>query len=415
MLDILVGVYSFYILISIYTAVMQIGFVSQAKKQNPILLNQSDYNKAADYEVGKQRVAIVEFLLDFVLFFFWVSTGFKMLDSMILESSEIYKAVYFVLAFVTINYIVSLPIDYYKSFVLDKKFGFTKNLTLKLYLSDMIKGALLFYIFGGIVIAGMAYFITSYELWWFYSFVFLFSVIVVINIVYPIIRGTMFDKFTELEDGELKSKILGIMDQVGFKSSGIFVVDASKRDSRLNAYFGGLGSTKRVVLFDTLIQKLSTGELVAVLGHELGHFKNKDIIKNIAIMGVVMFAIFALIGSIPEELYLELGVAEGAFSIITIFMLVSTLISFVAMPIISMISRHNEYEADKFGSDIGSKEELASGLIKLVNENLSFPKSHPMYIFFYYSHPPLPDRLKELGYNIEDNDEAMKSDFVDAD
>jgi STE24 endopeptidase len=334
---------------------------------------------------------------------------------MIIETNEIYKAIYFVLGFLSINYIVNLPLDYYKSFVLDKKFGFTENLTLKLYLTDMAKGIALFFIFGSLVIGGIAYFIATFELWWLYAFAFLFSVVILINILYPIIRGAMFDKFTELEDGELKSSIVGIMDKVGFTSSGIFVVDASKRDSRLNAYFGGLGSTKRVVLFDTLIQKLSVGELVAVLGHELGHFKNKDIIKNIAIMGLVLFSVFAIIGAIPEQLYLELGIAQGAYSIITIFLLASTLISFVAMPIISMISRHNEYEADKFGSDIGSKEELASGLVKLVNENLSFPKSHPMYVFFYYSHPPLPDRLKELGYSVEDDDSAMRGVSPDED
>jgi STE24 endopeptidase len=394
---------------------MQIGFVSQAKKQKPILLNQSDYTKAAEYEIGKQRLSIIEFFVDFMLFIFWVSMGFRMLDGMIIETNEIYKAIYFVLGFLSINYIVNLPLDYYKSFVLDKKFGFTENLTLKLYLTDMAKGIALFFIFGSLVIGGIAYFIATFELWWLYAFAFLFSVVILINILYPIIRGAMFDKFTELEDGELKSSIVGIMDKVGFTSSGIFVVDASKRDSRLNAYFGGLGSTKRVVLFDTLIQKLSVGELVAVLGHELGHFKNKDIIKNIAIMGLVLFSVFAIIGAIPEQLYLELGIAQGAYSIITIFLLASTLISFVAMPIISMISRHNEYEADKFGSDIGSKEELASGLVKLVNENLSFPKSHPMYVFFYYSHPPLPDRLKELGYSVEDDDSAMRGVSPDED
>jgi STE24 endopeptidase len=390
---------------------MQIGYVSNAKKQKPILLNQSDFTKAGEYEIAKQRVSIVEFLVDFALFVFWVSSGFRLLDSLIVEESAILKAIYFVVGFIGFNYILTLPISYYRSFVLDKEYGFTQNLTIKTFIMDNIKGAVLFLVFGSLVIGGLAYFIASFDLWWLYAFLFLFSVIVLINVLYPVIRSAMFDKFTPLEEGELKDKIEALMDKVGFKSSGIFVVDASKRDNRLNAYFGGLGSTKRVVLYDTLIKKLSTGELMSVLGHELGHFKNKDIIKNIAIMGGVMFGIFALIGSIGDELYMQMGITKEPYGIIAIFILISTLISFVAMPVISMISRHNEYEADKFGSDIGSKEDLVSGLIKLVNENLSFPKSHPMYVFFYYSHPPLPNRLKELGYDIENSDDAMRNEI----
>lgn len=411
MLEILVGIYCVYILVSVYVAVMQIGFVSNAKKQKPILLNQGDFIKAGNYEIARQRVAILEFVVDFIMFVFWISSGFILLDSFITTDSSISKAIYFVIAFLGVNYIVTLPISYYKTFVLDKEYGFTQNMTLKLYIMDTIKGILLFLIFGSLIIGAIAYFIESFDMWWLYAFAFLFGVIVLINILYPVIRGAMFDKFTPLEDGELKDKITSLMDSVGFKSSGIFVVDASKRDNRLNAYFAGLGNTKRVVLFDTLIQKLSVDELVSVLGHELGHFKNNDIIKSIFTVGIVLFCIFFVIGNIPSDLYLGLGLEKAPYSIITISILISAIISFVAMPIISYRSRQNEYEADKFGSNIGSKESLASGLIKLVNENLSFPKSHPLYIFFYYSHPPLVERLKELDYDIQYDDEALKSEI----
>jgi STE24 endopeptidase len=208
----------------------------------------------------------------------------------------------------------------------------------------------------------------------------------------------MYDKFSPLQDQELAKKINDLLENVGFKSSGVFSVDASKRDTRLNAYFGGLGSTKRVVLFDTLIEKLTHNELLAVLGHELGHFKNGDILKNIAIMGFVMFVFFAIFGNLPEELFLQLHLNNQPYAIIVSFMMFSPILSFFLMPLISALSRHNEYEADKFGSDLATKDDLVNALLKLANENKSFPLSHPLYIFFFYSHPPLVERLKELGY-----------------
>ncbi|MEA3315113.1 MAG: M48 family metallopeptidase, partial [Campylobacterota bacterium] len=217
------------------------------------------------------------------------------------------------------------------------------------------------------------------------------------------------------EDKDLEIKINKLLEQVGFKSSGVFSVDASKRDNRLNAYFGGLGSTKRVVLFDTLVEKLTHNELLAVLGHELGHFKNGDILKNIGIMGVVMFVFFAIFGNLPDELFLQLNLNNEPYSIILLFLIFSPVLSFFLMPLISSISRHNEYAADEFGSNLATKEDLVNALLKLANENKSFPLSHPLYIFFFYSHPPLVERLKELGYNgagigaLKKDDESLKA------
>lgn len=241
-------------------------------------------------------------------------------------------------------------------------------------------------------------------MWWIWGFAFIFSIIILINMLYPVIRDKMFDKFEKLKDEELEKKIENLLDEVGFKSSGVFSVDASKRDNRLNAYFGGLGATKRVVLFDTLVEKLTHNELLAVLGHELGHFKNGDIIKNIGIMGVVMFVFFAIFGNLPEELFLGLKLHSEPYAIIAVFLIFSPILSFFLMPLISLISRHNEYAADDFGSNLSSKEDLVSALLKLANENKSFPLSHPLYIFFYYSHPPLVERFKELGYDVNNLD-----------
>ena len=400
MLEIFVIAYCLYFVFNTYTSFMQIGFVKDAKKLKPIILDSNKYAEAANYSIEKERIAIASSFYDFILFMLWIGFGLAFLDSLITIESVWLKAVVFIDLFIIINWFLTLPFDLYSTFKLNKKYGFS-NMTPALFIKDTLKTGLLFLVFGSIVIAGISYIISSFDTWWIWGFVFIFAVIILINMLYPVIRDKMFDKFDKLKDEELEKKIENLLDEVGFKSSGVFSVDASKRDNRLNAYFGGLGATKRVVLFDTLVEKLSHNELLAVLGHELGHFKNGDIMKNIGIMGVIMFIFFAIFGNLPEELFLGLNIAKEPYAIIAVFMIFSPILSFFLMPLISMISRHNEYAADEFGSNLSSKEDLVSALLKLANENKSFPLSHPIYIFFYYSHPPLVQRFKELGYDVE--------------
>ena len=399
MLEIFVIAYCLYFIFNTYTSFMQIGFVKDAKKLKPIILDSNKYTEAANYSIEKEKIAIASSFYDFILFMLWIGFGLSFLDSLITVESIWLKAVVFVDLFIIINWFLTLPFELYSTFKLNKKYGFS-NMTPALFIKDTLKTGFLFLVFGSIVIAGISYIISSFDTWWIWGFVFIFAVIILINMLYPVIRDKMFDKFDKLKDEELEKKIENLLDEVGFKSSGVFSVDASKRDNRLNAYFGGLGATKRVVLFDTLVEKLSHNELLAVLGHELGHFKNGDIMKNIGIMGVIMFIFFAIFGNLPEELFLGLNIANEPYAIITVFMIFSPILSFFLMPLISMISRHNEYAADEFGSNLSSKEDLVSALLKLANENKSFPLSHPIYIFFYYSHPPLVQRFKELGYDV---------------
>ncbi|QKF73454.1 peptidase, M48 family [Aliarcobacter faecis] len=400
MLQFFVMAYCLYFFFTIYTSFMQIGFVKDSMKKRAIILSTKKYYEAANYSIEKEKLAIISSFFDFIIFIFWLGFGFKFLDSQITTDSQILKAVIFIDLFIIINYIFTLPFSLYQTFKLDKKYGFS-NMTLALYIKDTIKSALLMLILGSLVVAGISYIILNFPSWWIFGFIFIFAVIILINMLYPVIRDKMFDKFEKLKDSELEEKINNLLKEVGFKSSGVFSVDASKRDSRLNAYFGGLGSTKRVVLFDTLVEKLTHNELLAVLGHELGHFKNGDILKNIGIMGLVMFVFFAIFGNLNEELFLTLGLNSEPSSIIAIFLIFSSALSFFLMPLISMISRHNEYAADSFGSNLSSKEDLVNALLKLANENKSFPHSHKLYIFFYYSHPPLIERFKELGYDVE--------------
>ena len=412
MLEIFVIAFCLYFIFNTYTSFMQIGFIKNAKNLKPIILDSSKYQEAGNYAIEKEKLAICSSFYDFILFILWIGFGLSFLDSLVQIESFWLKAVVFVDLFIIINWVLTLPFELYSTFKLNKKYGFS-NMTPALFIKDTIKTGILFLVFGSLVIAGISFIINSFSSWWIWGFAFIFAVIILINMLYPVIRDKMFDKFEKLKDKELEAKIENLLNEVGFKSSGVFSVDASKRDNRLNAYFGGLGATKRVVLFDTLVEKLTHNELLAVLGHELGHFKNGDILKNIGIMGVVMFVFFAIFGNLPDDLFLGLSLNNEPYAIIAVFMIFSPILSFFLMPLISMISRHNEYAADEFGSNLSTKEDLVSALLKLANENKSFPLSHPMYIFFYYSHPPLVERFKELGYDVHNMDlkSALKGEF----
>lgn len=399
MLEIFVIAFCIYFAFNIYTSFMQIGFIKNARNLKAIILDSNKYLEAADYAIEKEKLALASTFYDFVLFILWIGFGLSYLDSLVQIDSYWLKAIVFVDLFIIINWILTLPFELYSTFKLNKKYEFS-NITPALFIKDTIKTGVLFLVFGSLVIAGISFIINNFPSWWIFGFVFIFAVIILINMLYPVIRDKMFDKFEKLKDKELEEKIEKLLDEVGFKSSGVFSVDASKRDNRLNAYFGGLGSTKRVVLFDTLVEKLTHNELLAVLGHELGHFKNGDILKNIGIMGFVMFVFFAIFGNLSDELFLGLNLQNEPYAIITVFLIFSPILSFFLMPLISLISRHNEYAADNFGSNLATKEDLVTALLKLANENKSFPLSHPLYIFFYYSHPPLIERFKELGYDV---------------
>jgi len=408
MLTIVVGIYSLYILISIYTSVMQIGYVNIAKRKSATLLSQSDFLKAGNYAVEKEKLSLVNYLVEYLSFIAWIGFGISILQSNFYFTNEAVTNIAIVMSFLVVNSILSLPFGYYEKFVMDEKYGFNKS-SLGQWIKDTLISFVLTLILGSLIVWGIYEIITNLSLWWLWSFVFIFTVVILINMLYPAFRATFFDKLTPLEDETLDSEIKVLMDKTGFVSSGVFISDASKRDARLNAYFGGFGKAKKVVLFDTLIEKLSTKELLAVLGHELGHFAHGDIYKNIALLGGMLFTMFAIFGNIPEVLYLEMGLSKEPYLIMILLMLFMPVLGFLMMPIMGIVSRHNEYAADKMGSELGGPSgaiELANALQKLVSENKSFPLSHPLYIFFHYTHPPVLERLKELGVDVAKGDNS---------
>jgi len=402
MLMTIVSIYSLYILVSIYVSVMQIGYINEVKRKEAVLLAPSEFVKAASYSVAKEKLSIFTSFFDYIFFIAWMGFGISYLSNNIFFENEAILNIAIVMGFVVINSILSLPVSYYEKFVLDQKYGFNKS-TLGLWIKDTLIGFVMTLILGSLVVWIIYEIISGLTLWWLWSFLFIFGVVILINMLYPAFRAMFFDKLTPLKDEELDEQIKSLMDKTGFKSSGVFVSDASKRDARLNAYFGGFGKAKRVVLFDTLIEKLSTKELLAVLGHELGHFAHGDIYKNIALVGGMLFIMFGIFGNLPESLYLELGISQEPYLVMILLMLFMPVLGFVMMPIMGIVSRHNEYEADKMGSELGGaggEIELANALKKLVEENKSFPLSHPLYIFFHYTHPPVIERLRELGVDI---------------
>ena len=403
MLMILVGIYTLYVLLSIYISVMQIGHISVAKTKRPVLLEALAFITAANYSIAKEKMRIASYFVDYLAFIAWMGFGIRYLQESLFVQNETLLNISLVMGFLIINSLLSLPFAYYEKFFLDSAYGFNKS-TMKQWIKDTLLSFAMTLFFGSLVVWGIYLIITTFSLWWLWSFLFVFGVVIVINMLYPAFRAMFFDKLTPLQDEALDASIHELMRKTGFVSSGVFVSDASKRDSRLNAYFGGFGRAKRVVHFDTLLEKLTHKELLAVLGHELGHFAHGDIYKNIALVGAMLLGMFALFGNLPETLYLEMGLSDTPAVMMILFVLLMPPLGFVMMPIMGIISRHNEYEADKMGSELGGAAgsiELANALQKLVSENKSFPLSHPLYIFFHYTHPPVLERLKALGVDIE--------------
>lgn len=383
----------FYTLPVCIIALLQIRHIKNSNKV--VILNESDFNIAKNYAIIGQYFHIFESIFSGILFVFWVNFGLYMIYEIF--GDGFINQILFILLFLVVNSILMLPLEAYKTLVIDKGFGFSKT-SIKLYIIDTLKSLLMMVIIALILSSILIYLIENIANWWIFGFVTLLAIAILANIIYPTIIAPLFNKFTPLDDEELRAKITTMMDSVGFRANGIFVMDASKRDGRLNAYFGGLGKSKRVVLFDTLLSKITQNELLAILGHELAHFKHKDLIKNIVIMAVVLFVLFFIAGNLPNMIF-DRFPKNGA-TIICILILISSFISFYFLPIINYFSRKAEYKADSFGSKLTNSNDLGSALVKLINENKAFPYSHRIYIFFYMSHPPLIERLEALKYDL---------------
>lgn len=303
--------------------------------------------------------------------------------------------------------ILSIPFSLYREFVVEKRFGFSK-MTFKLWIIDYLKEGILSIILSALLtIVASIFFVKCPSSWWFILAAVLICFTFIMQIIYPKFIAPLFNKFSPLEEGELKEKLSDLLQKTGFVSDGIFIMDASKRSGHSNAYFTGFGKSKRIVLFDTLTKTLTADELVAVLGHELGHFKLKHILKRliftIPLEFVLLFALYKLAQF--TDLYTGFGFANitaqnvssvqfiGLFLAILIYGSISEIIS----PITNIFSRKDEYEADKFSVEhCNNKEDLISALIKLNSDNLSELLPPKLYVFWNFSHPTLIERIAAL-------------------
>lgn len=380
----------------VYLSLIQINFLKDKKNKESYILNKEEFKNAGNYAIIKEKLSIISTIIDFIMFAFWITLGLKLLESLF-SFGELINSVLIVLLFLIISSLVSIPLEAYSSLVVDKKFGFTKS-GLSLFIVDKLKSLALLIIIGGLFILAFSWILINIESWSLYAFLLTAIFIVGTNLLYPTIIAPMFNKFTPLKDNDLQDSINNLLQRAGFNSNGVFVMDASRRDGRLNAYFGGFGKSKRVILFDTLLEKISKNSLLAVLGHELGHFKHNDIYKMMSLVLCLIAILLFVIANMPSEIFTQANISQTPHFTIIFLILLSNLVGFVFTPIISYFSCKQEYKADEFGASLTSKKDLADALLVLVKENKSFPLSHPLYAKFYFTHPPLLARLEALGY-----------------
>jgi STE24 endopeptidase len=367
------------------------------------------HQKAADYTVAKTRFGLLSTAFGAALLIGWTLLGgLDFLNAAVRDAvqphlGDMAYQLALLAAFSLISGALDLPFEIYSTFRVEQRFGFNRT-TWKLYLGDLTKGVLVGAVVG-LPIAALILWImgAAGHLWWLWAWGAWMGVQVLILLLYPTVIAPLFNKFEPLSDENLKSRVQSLMTRCGFAARGLFVMDGSRRSAHGNAYFTGFGAAKRVVFFDTLLSKLSPGEVEAVLAHELGHFKLRHVQKRMAAMFALSLAGFALLGWLSGEtwFYTALGVRPSMTTpndalALLLFMLVVPVFGFFISPILSHLSRRHEFEADAYACAQADGRELATALLKLHEDNASTLTPDPLYVRFYYSHPPASERLAAL-------------------
>ena len=364
--------------------------------------DEKKYNKAREYKIETGRISFfsgtISFLISFVLIWF---KGFGYISNYIdlnFNSAFIKTSVFF-LFFYLINFIISIPFSYYSTFYIEEKYGFNKT-TIKTFILDKIKSVALSFLIGGTLIFLAMLVLDLFEKgYWLYLWIGLSAFVVFLNMFYAQLIVPIFNKLTPLDNGLLREKIEKYADKVGYSLKNIFVIDGSKRSTKANAFFSGLGPKKTIALYDTLIEKHSDEELVAVLAHEVGHFKKKHILLTLIIsiiqLGLMsyLFEVCMSYNNIAEAL----GSSQMNFHIgLIAFSFVFSPIGLIIGIFLNILSRKNEFEADDYAKKTYDGNALQLALKKLSVDTLSNLYPHPLYVFVHYSHPPLIQRLSNL-------------------
>ena len=360
------------------------------------------HQKAADYSMTRTRLSFLSLAIEVaVLLAFTLGGGLQLLhDWWATRLDGLAYGVALIFSVMAISSLVDLPLSLYTQFVVEEKFGFNR-MTLKLFFADLAKQTLLGALIGTPLLLAVLWLMAQAgSLWWLYTWVFWCAFNLLILLIYPTWIAPLFNKFTPLADNELKARIENLLTRCGFASSGLFVMDGSKRSNHGNAYFTGLGKSKRIVFFDTLLSRLQGGEIEAVLAHELGHFKHRHVMKRIVLMFSLSLGFLAVLGQLmtADWFYRGLGVStQNTALALILFFLVVPVFTFLLTPLSSLLSRRHEFEADRYAAEHASASELTNALVKLYEDNAATLTPDPLHSLFYDSHPPAALRIAHLA------------------
>jgi STE24 endopeptidase len=366
-------------------------------------IDSDTYRKSVEYSMAKTRFSIAHEIYDALVLALVILCGF--LPWLFVASSNAIgysigaQSVVFCFIVLLLS-MPNMPFDWWGTFRLEERFGFNKS-TFKLWCSDKVKGVVIAAFVSLPLVALLLFFVRSVgNAWWVYGFVAFFAFQLIMVVAYPMFIMPLFNKLEPIEEGELKQRLFALADRSGFKAKTILVMDGSKRSGHSNAFFAGFGGFRRIVLFDTLIEQMSTSQIEAVLAHEIGHYKLGHIPKMLLLSGFLTLSLFALLGALSastqfaEAFYFSsLSQEQLIIPVFLLFLTMGGLIGFWMSPISNAISRKHEYEADAFACEaMGESESLISALRQLHRENLSNLTPHPVYSAFHYSHPTLAER-----------------------
>ncbi len=395
-----------------------LGYLNHKNWKDEIPLELKDfydiekYKKAKLYAISKNKIGLLSSTTSFLFVIsLLVFDGYGFLDQLVnsdslnlflpfeINSNFAKSGMFFLILFV-LNSLISIPFSYYNTFVIEEKYGFNKTSKATFFL-DIVKSSILSILIGGILLLAALYIYDNInDGFWLWLWIGLSSLMIVLNMFYADLIVPIFNKLTPLNDGELRQKIEKYSKKVGYLLKNIYVIDGSKRSTKANAFFSGLGPRKTIALYDTLIEKHTENELVAVLAHEVGHFKKKHIFSGL-IMSVIQIGVmtffFELCLKLPE-ISMALGGSDSSFHLGLIgFTIIFSPISMISSIWMNFISRKNEFEADAYAKETFNGEDLSLALKKLSVDSLSNIYPHPLYVFFHYSHPPLIERLRALN------------------
>jgi STE24 endopeptidase len=364
------------------------------------------HQKAADYTITKSRFALLELAWGAAITVCWtVLGGLSVLNHVLADQigQGLVQELALLAAFVIVNGLIDLPFTLYQTFVIEQRFGFNKTTPL-LWLQDLLKSTAVAVVIGLPLAALVLWMMgATGPWWWLWTWGVWMAFNLLMLLIYPTWIAPLFNQFKPLQDPELQARVTQLMDRCGFTSKGFFVMDGSKRSGHANAYFTGFGASKRVVFYDTLLEQLAAAEVDAVLAHELGHFKHRHVLKRVVSMFAISLLGFALLGWVSQHtwFYTGLGVAPNLSGpndalALLLFMIVTPLAGTFLGPVFAQISRKHEFEADAYAVAQTSGDALSSALLKLYKDNASTLTPDPVYVKFYYSHPPASERLGRM-------------------